>query len=514
MNESLDLLVISDLHTERASHQCAVAARRAGAGLELLKRIHADLTRSHSHPDAVVVLGDLVDNGHAENASEDLEAIREELARYSVPVISIPGNHDGERTAFEAVFGKTGVPLELNGYLLMPFVDQYDAQDRAERSEADLQALLQAARCNHGRPIIALQHNPVFRVIQSDYPYMLMNRQAVMQAYTEAGVVLSLSGHFHAGQSLETGNGVAYATCPALCEPPYSYLLVHIKGSEAEIQSHALASSSPANKDNTDSGLELEDFHCHTEFAYCATTVNVEGVLTRSREFGIRRQSLTEHAGQLYVKRDAFWHAEFLDDPDLWLRERAAGRERMSAYRRAVLPYRSECVGVGLETDCDGAGRIMVHEEDMQDLDVLVGAVHFVPETASNKATPAKLKREFMQYTQWLVTGGVDVLAHPFRLFVRNGIPEPVELYDEVVDLLAAHRCAAEINMHGYQPQPEFYARCMARGVKISFGSDSHALWEVGGFNGYLALLRKAGAPENPVELNKLLLHGFPRRAR
>ena len=52
---------------------------------------------------------------------------------------------------------------------------------------------------------------------------------------------------------------------------------------------------------------------------------------------------------------------------------------------------------------------------------------------------------------------------------------------------------AAEINFHGNEPYPEFLELCIREGVKISLGSDSHNLYEVGFFHPHLALLRDLG---------------------
>jgi histidinol phosphatase-like PHP family hydrolase/predicted MPP superfamily phosphohydrolase len=506
MDTSLRLLVIADVHfVGVARHECAIPARRASLGLELVERVCGWAQRSHLQPDAVVLLGDLVDNGDADGAVQDLAAIRAVVEKLGVPVISIPGNHDGDRTQFESVFGGRAAAKEVNGVLLFPFVDAYDEQDRAERAEGDSMALMEAARANPGRPIIAIQHNPIHPPIESSYPYVLTNRDAAMGSFREAGVRLSLSGHYHRGQDPTEADGVLYATCPALCEAPFSFLVAHVGADEVGVERHSLTLAEEWDQ-GAKSSTHIEDYHCHTQFAYCASTVNVDGALERSRLFGVNRQNFTEHAGQLYLTADEFWKARWLEDPDMWIRARDAGKARMRDYRRFMNAYRSDSIGVGLEVDADGAGRLMVAEEDLEGLDVLVGAVHFVPEGASANPSAKQIAREFMQYTESLVRGGVNILAHPFRMFLWTRQPVPANLYGQVADLLAAHNCAAEVNLHGYDPDPEFYAQCMARGVKIALGSDSHALWEVGSFLPHFEVLRKAGASMG--QLNEILLHG------
>ena len=496
MINSLRLLVIADVHyVGSARHECAIAARRTELGLELVQRVCGWAERTRFAPSAVVLLGDLVDNGAAEGAQADLHAIRKEALRLGVPLIAIPGNHDGPRDLFESVFGACGGIVELEEGVVVPFVDPYDSLDRCQRAEGSLAGLADLADRVPRLPIVAIQHNPVHPRIESSYPYMLENGDDVMEAYRAAGVALSLSGHYHAGQPATEADGVIYATCPALCEAPYSFLTVDASARGVQVRRHDLQLCAPS------CSVFIEDCHCHTQFAYCASDITVDGALARGAGFGVGRQNFTEHAGQLYITREDFWGARFLRDPDCWLRERAAGHGRMRGYLRTLAPMRKATVGLGLEADCDGAGRLMVAEEDRASLDLLVGAVHFLPETVSAGPRPAQVSREFMEYTGRLVHAGVDVLAHPFRLFEWAKLPPPTELYAPVAELLASHGCAAELNMHFCTPDPRFYAACMQRGVKIALGSDAHSLWEVGSFHGHLEVLRAAGATGNLDEV-------------
>jgi hypothetical protein len=61
-----------------------------------------------------------------------------------------------------------------------------------------------------------------------------------MAAYREAGVVLSLSGHYHAGQAAHEVDGVIYYTAPALCEAPFRFAHLHLAGRRVWLQEYAL----------------------------------------------------------------------------------------------------------------------------------------------------------------------------------------------------------------------------------------------------------------------------------
>ena len=60
---------------------------------------------------------------------------------------------------------------------------------------------------------------------------------------------------------------------------------------------------------------------------------------------------------------------------------------------------------------------------------------------------------------------------------------------------------AAEINFHHNQPDVAFFAACVERGVKITFGSDAHDLYEAGLLGAHLALLRQAAATPDIADL-------------
>jgi histidinol phosphatase-like PHP family hydrolase/predicted MPP superfamily phosphohydrolase len=483
----LCLLILADIHyVHHAKSASPIPARRSELGRELVRRA-CERARQLMKLDAVLMMGDLVDDGTAAGAREDLTELWEELRRPGLPVVVVRGNHDADLDAAPEARGQVACRVEIGGYQFVIFTDPYDPQDRSTRSDAALRAVREAAVAQPDRPIIALQHNPIHPPIESDYPFMPTNRDAIMAAYREAGVLLSISGHYHGGQSLSHEGGVGYVTAPALCEHPFCFLLVRLQGREVHIEEHHLALSS----DRATPSLYV-DHHCHTQFAYCRDDITATEAIRRAEEFGVAKLYLTEHAGQLYLNEQDYWGAAFLSDPDCYARERAAGRGRMDDYRRMVEPLRSDRVGLGLEVECDGAGRLTLLPQDADGWDVLVGAVHVVPELLAAHPDPGQVKREFMQFTETLLRRKVDILAHPFRLFRRAKLPVPAELFAPVADLLAEHGVAAEINFHINRESLEFIAMCLQRGVRITFGSDAHGLWEVGALWPHVELLEAA----------------------
>jgi len=819
----LDLLVLADLHyVGEADHRCPIPERNAWFGKELAERAMRRAVRQ-GRPDAIALMGDLVDNGLADRAEEDLAAIAQALAQFQIPILVVPGNHDGPVERILGIFGDRLGVHELGGYQLITLASAYDELDRTAFTESDLALGARATEAAPGKPVVVLHHDPVHPPIDDAYPYNPTNADAIKWRYAEAGVLASIGGHFHAGLPPESLGGVTYVTAPALCEAPFRFLRIHLRGRTVEVTEQALrctaailaaprtaavpaaprtaavpaaprtaavpaappgtaailaaergaatptftptnprygpvnirsrkklphwemegglywvtfrlgdslprpvldailaerenalaafqragriptpcdcqriedlfnerveaylnsgagachladprvadrvanalrffdgaryqlagwcvmpnhvhvlftalpgqaleqilhswksftskeanrilgrggnfwareyydhlvrddeelarilgyivnnpikanlrdwqwvwihemfreadgpsqqdaggtertaaVSAAPgtaailaaglraeksqqdaggtaeksqqdaggtaeksqqdaggtAEKSQRDAGgTKLWDIHCHTHYADCRDDVDARGAIERSRAMGLSGLVLAEHSTQLYVGREDFWSARFFDDPDLLRRNRHTPVCRMDAYLAEILPLRSPSVRLGLEVDSDGRGGVTLLEEDAAHWDLLIGAVHWVPFFDPAAATAAERARRFLDATESVLRAGVDVLAHPFRYFRRNGMERPKELYHPLAKLLAETGVAVEINFHTNDPDPAFFAICIEEGVRIALGTDSHALWEVGELWPHLDVLRRAGAPDD-----------------
>lgn len=142
----------------------------------------------------------------------------------------------------------------------------------------------------------------------------------------------------------------------------------------------------------------------------------------------------------------------------------------------------------------DRKGSLVVSIESFGMLACRIGALHRLSESGDFES----MKDEFLFLTKALVSSGIHILAHPFRIFRRMGSYEPDRsLYRPVVGMLREHGVVAEINYHTNEPTIDFVKMCLAVGVKLSFRSDAHNLYEIGDFHPHLALLREAGC-KNP----------------
>jgi len=479
------LLVITDVHytSDAATAAGAAAGRHGRIGRELLRRAVEDARRRGGF-DAIALLGDLVEDGLAPHAPGDLQALAAELATAApdTPLLVVAGNHDGPAQAVLDAFACRSGLVELGGYRFWAFCDAYEQATHGTRGEADRRRLGELA-ARPGGPIVAIQHNPIHPPIVSDYPYMLTNGEAIRRDYEEAGVLLSISGHYHAGQELTVADGVRYYTAPALSERPFGYALVTFRGREVAVEARRL-SVEP---------LAIVDTHAHTEFAYCGRGVTAAGAIERARTFGLAGVCLTEHAPQLYCSAEEFWAASHVRSPEVW---RRGAHSRMAEFRRCTEPLRSDFVRVGLEVELDADGHLTLHESDRAWIDRVVGAVHWMPEDIDH-LSDAAATTAFLNVNEALLAGGVDVLAHPWRFLRAAGRCVPAQALAPMAEMLAATDTAAEINFHINRPDVTFFRECLDRGVKIALGSDAHQPWEAGLLAANVALLVEAAGSED-----------------
>ena len=238
---SLDILILSDLHyVGDADHTCAIPERQCHLGPSLVRMAYQQLQRDGIAPDLLILLGDLVDDGLAAGAELDLAAIAEAAQEMGLPLLAVPGNHDGSLEQFVRLFGCDPGLHEIEGYGFLLFHDDV-APDHVTSRPPEGRALPgQVARAHPGLPLVALQHNPLHPHIEADYPFMLVDAPGILHDYSEAGVILSLSGHYHPGQPAHPAGGVTCYTLPAACEAPFRYAHLRLRGREVEVQERSL----------------------------------------------------------------------------------------------------------------------------------------------------------------------------------------------------------------------------------------------------------------------------------
>lgn len=237
MSSPLRILVITDVHYATCDADAVGPAKRhCLRGRELLG---AALRDARGRFDVLALLGDMLNNGASPQAAAALRNLREEIDRHAndIPRLVVPGNHDEDPQCLLDILGGRAGLHEIGGYRFVVHADPFDGI-LATRTDADRRALTDLA-ARPGGPIVVCQHNPIHPPIEADYPYMLTNRDDVMADYARAGVLLSISGHYHAGLPRHDLDGVAYLTAPALCEAPFPYTVVTLDGRNVTVEQHS-----------------------------------------------------------------------------------------------------------------------------------------------------------------------------------------------------------------------------------------------------------------------------------
>jgi histidinol phosphatase-like PHP family hydrolase len=159
--DSLNLLVLADPHyTALARHACPHASRHAPLARILIRKVIAHVAEKGVTPDAIVLLGDLVDNGDAPDAQRDLTALAGEVLPTGIPVYAVSGNHDGPGDAVARAFGTAPGLHRIGNYGLLLFQDLPLGGDVFERDPAQLALPETAAARDPSLILVALQHEP------------------------------------------------------------------------------------------------------------------------------------------------------------------------------------------------------------------------------------------------------------------------------------------------------------------------------------------------------------------
>jgi len=438
-------------------------------------------------PDVTLFLGDIVhslDERFPDGESKDGPMLRHHLRGIidllDCPVIILPGNHDSDEKAFYKDFPRPSEYVDIKGFRFVCFNDPEMPLFNACRTDRDLERMAQA-RSDYTGPIIALQHVSLFPVGSTECPYNFTNAAEVITFMKKHNIFLSISGHFHAGCELIRTNEPSFITGPSLAEHPFSFLQIDIDGPDIRTTRHQLAM--PAE-------LQLVDCHIHTPLAHCSENMDIRKTLDLAEDFNLAGLCFTEHTGALYYDEEFFFSGA--------IAEKGIGAaqpedNRMDQYFAQFDNVNSARMGVGLEVDTDANGSLVLYDGDRARAEFLLGSIHFMPEFRQPHLEYEKFCEKFLFLTQKMLNSGIDILAHPFRLFYLNGLEIDPSLYEAVVGMLRQAKVAAEINFHNQQTTVEFAELCLKAGVKMTLGSDSHSLDQIGELGPHLRLLKDCG---------------------
>ncbi|MBN1555608.1 MAG: metallophosphoesterase [Phycisphaerae bacterium] len=472
----MKIALLADLHY---GEKGPLPQRRCEIAPTLLKRAVARLNRL-IQPDVVLLPGDLLNDGDATDAPDRLAELRTILEKLVCPYLVIPGNHDNAADDFYRVFDRPGEFMEIAGVRFVSFVDPEEPGYNARREAVQLERFHLARRGFDG-PIVAVQHTCLFPPGTTDAPYNYTNAPEIIAAMRAAGIALSVSGHYHKGTETIRDGDITFVNAPALCEIPFPFLVITMVNGRIETRRHEL--SMPRE-------MQLFDGHVHTQLAYCNDNMTVKSAIELAEDFGLAGFAFTEHSGQLYFSPEEFWGKTCYQTG---LNGATSQNNRILDYLAMKQQYERDSVRFGLEADFDYQGNILIPPEDRAQFDYILGAVHSLPSLTKDAPPMRETLDTFLVLVEKMLSQEIDVLAHPFRIFRRGGWDTPEELFAATAQLLRKYGVASEINFHTNEPPVEFVRQCLKYDVKLSFGSDSHDLSELGDFSYHLNLLKQAG---------------------
>ena len=471
---NVKIAVITDIHY---GDNISIPSCQGSVGDVLLLRTVHRLNRM-IQPDVTLVLGDILDDPESPDAGRRLEKMQSLLRLLESPWMAIPGNHDPVPDQFYEFIERPPDVMNIKGVRFVPFVDPEEPGWNAKRLRHNLDRMKQV-RHGHDGPIVAFQHVSLFPEGMSDCPFNYTNLDEVLDAVRLNAFTLSIGGHYHPGIGLLREGHNAFVVGKALCESPFSFLEIDLDGEDIQVTHH---------EHRMPQEFELFDYHSHTQFAYCSENMDMFKSPELAEKFGLRGIAFTEHSGQLYFDNSTYWSGNLCYDG---IDGKEGCQDRMSDYWAEAEYAKRDNLIIGFEVDSDFQGRQILKQEDRQKAQLLNGAIHRLQELRKEHVDIDAAADEFLSVLEKFIPSGIQILAHPFRIFRDHEVPE--RLFDPVVRILKEHGVAAEMNFHHNRPQPQFIKNCIDAGVGITFGSDAHNLYEVGEFAPHLQCLKEIG---------------------
>lgn len=213
------LAQISDLHIAPPGVKLSGVVDTA----DYLQKALRQIGRLKPVPDALLITGDLVDHGRA----EEYRRLRELLSPLAMPVYVIPGNHD-DRDALRAAFADHAY-LPREGFLhyvidaLAVIIIALDTVVPTEAGgaldEARLTWLAARLQETQGKPTIIMMHHPPFPTgigFMDSCGLLVGAAEFARLVARHANVERILCGHVH--RAIEARIGASFAmTCPSTC---------------------------------------------------------------------------------------------------------------------------------------------------------------------------------------------------------------------------------------------------------------------------------------------------------
>lgn len=244
------------------------------------------------------------------------------------------------------------------------------------------------------------------------------------------------------------------------------------------------------------------DCHVHTHWSACADPVKVEDYLYYAQKAGLKCFAITDHSNDIYfgrkerkeLKRQIRYSESALGrkgaiDLNPLLKDRAY---RLNKYISELETYRKYGVRIGIELEQIPNGEFIFDWDYSGRFDVIIGGVHIIPSLKRGEGAEV-VKEEFLSLTMKALEQDIDILAHPTRGLRKADIAVPDHYHDIIIEKALSRDIALEVNAHSLDPSSTFLRKCLERGAKLAFNTDSHSLREFGDFSFHRLILQEAG---------------------
>ena len=245
------------------------------------------------------------------------------------------------------------------------------------------------------------------------------------------------------------------------------------------------------------------DCHVHTRRSFCgADNVTVEALVGLMAEKGLDRFAVTDHSSHFYFDdTNSAWNVDIVLNPKKLRENHDRAAKAIREHLAMLRTFSAAGVLAGLEVDVTFSGDLVLPPGIKDELDVVVGAVHWLPDLSRENRPPLKqIVRDFLDLTLALLGQGIDVLAHPTRIFGWNSLEVPEEVVNPVIESAIANDVALEINAHSVDPDAFFVKRCLEKGAKIAIGTDAHTLEAFGDFSYHRKILSECGVGKDDLK--------------
>jgi len=241
------------------------------------------------------------------------------------------------------------------------------------------------------------------------------------------------------------------------------------------------------------------DCHTHTVRSACGEDITDEWLGERARENGFSF-AVTDHTMHLYYEREIAWAMMSEDGIRLFEERRESGRETILRYVDDLRSFATENMRVGVELDVLPDGQIMFPDDLRDQMDLFVGAIHYLP-TVKHKLGQEAVEEEYRRQTRWLLEYGVAVLAHPFRAVLSAGYDVDEAMVRWTVEQAAQYGTAVEINSHKpfVEHDVQMVKLALEHGLQVAWGTDAHNSREFGQFGYHEDIMRQAGSTDDEM---------------